>query len=112
MTCVKLFFSNGLLSTMETGIICDMTTGDPVITRQIANELPGGILCGCAGLRRSAQRPQDFSDNGGGSDNAVGQTMPALEAVSPNIFRTGVVGTGHVMKLANNMLNATNRYYL
>jgi 3-hydroxyisobutyrate dehydrogenase len=29
--------------------------------------------------------------------------------VSPNIFRTGDVGTAQVMKLANNMLNATNR---
>ena len=38
-----IFASNGLLSTIETGIICDMTTGDPVITRQIANELPSGI---------------------------------------------------------------------
>ena len=38
-----IFASNGLLSTMETGIICDMTTGDPVITRQMADELPSGI---------------------------------------------------------------------
>tara|TARA_B100000214_G_scaffold310656_1_gene242513 strand:+ start:180 stop:1079 length:900 start_codon:yes stop_codon:yes gene_type:complete len=106
-----IFASNGLLSTMKTGIICDMTTGDPVVTRQIANELPSGISLvdapvsgGPAGATAGT-----LAIMVGGSDNAVGQTMPALEAVSPNIFRTGDVGTGHVMKLANNMLNATNR---
>ena len=106
-----IFGPNGLLSTMKNGIICDMTTGDPVLTRQMADELPIGISLvdapvsgGPAGATAGT-----LAIMVGGSDNAVGQAMPALEAVSPNIFRTGGIGTAHVMKLANNMLNATNR---
>ena len=33
----------GLTSSMAGGVICDMTTGDPVITREIAEELPNNI---------------------------------------------------------------------
>ena len=102
---------DGLAASMDAGIICDMTTGDPVMTKKIAEEMPAGITLidapvsgGPAGATAGT-----LAIMVGGSDNAVGQAMPALEAVSPNIFRTGDVGTAQVMKLANNMLNATNR---
>ena len=103
--------ADGLVSTMKNGVICDMTTGDPVVTREIAEQLPKGITLidapvsgGPAGATAGT-----LAIMVGGTDNAIGQAMPALESVSPNIFKTGGVGTGHVMKLANNMLNATNR---
>ncbi|MBH68378.1 MAG: 3-hydroxyisobutyrate dehydrogenase [Rhodospirillaceae bacterium] len=101
----------GLTSSMKGGIICDMTTGDPVVTREIAEQLPTGItlIDGPVSGGPAGAAAGTLAIMVGGSDNAVGQAMPALEAVSPNIFRTGGVGTGHVMKLANNMLNATNR---
>jgi 3-hydroxyisobutyrate dehydrogenase len=35
--------------------------------------------------------------------------MPVLQAISPNVFRAGEVGAGHVMKLVNNMLSAAQR---
>ena len=102
---------NGLTSKMKQGVVCDMTTGDPVMTRQIAEEMPPGLTF--------IDAPVSGGPGGaaagtlaimiGGSDNAVGQVLPALESVSPNLFRTGGVGTAHVMKLANNMLNAANR---
>jgi 3-hydroxyisobutyrate dehydrogenase len=102
---------DGLATSMDAGIICDMTTGDPVMTKKIAEEMPTGITLidapvsgGPAGATAGT-----LAIMVGGSDNAVGQAMPALESVSPNIFRTGDVGTAQVMKLANNMLNATNR---
>ncbi len=101
----------GLASSMMSGVVCDMTTGDPVMTRAIAAAMPPGIVLidapvsgGPAGATAGT-----LAIMVGGSDNAVGLAMPALEAVSPNIFRVGDVSSGHVMKLANNMLNAANR---
>ena len=34
---------------------------------------------------------------------------PVLTAISPNVFHTGSVGTGHTMKLVNNLLSCTQR---
>jgi 3-hydroxyisobutyrate dehydrogenase len=34
------------------------------------------------------------------------KVKPVLETISPNIFHTGAVGTGHVMKLVNNVISA------
>ena len=102
---------NGLTSSMAGGVICDMTTGDPVITRKIAEGLPNNItlIDGPVSGGPAGATAGTLAIMVGGSDNAVGLAMPALESVSPNIFRTGDVGTAQVMKLANNMLNATNR---
>lgn len=101
----------GLCAGMSGGVICDMTTGDPVATREIAAEMPDGITLidapvsgGPAGAERGT-----LAMMVGGPDYAFEAVRPALEAVGPNIFRTGDIGTGHVMKLANNMLNAANR---
>ncbi len=101
----------GLASAMSGGAICDMTTGDPAATREIAEAMPAGLAFvdapvsgGPAGAAAGT-----LAMMVGGPDNAIGLAMPALEAVGPNIFRTGGVGTGHAMKLANNMLNAANR---
>ena len=102
---------DGLVSAMRKGVVCDMTTGDPVATRDIAASMPDGVSLvdapvsgGPAGAERGT-----LAMMFGGSDADFEAVRPALEAVGPNIFRTGGVGTGHVMKLANNMLNAANR---
>ena len=102
---------SGLLSSMKSGVICDMTTGDPVLTREIAEKMPTNITLIDAPVSGGpgGATAGTLAIMVGGLDNAVGLAMPALEAVSPNIFRTGDVGTAQVMKLANNMLNATNR---
>jgi 3-hydroxyisobutyrate dehydrogenase len=34
------------------------------------------------------------------------KVKPIFETISPNIFHTGDVGTGHVMKLVNNVISA------
>jgi len=34
------------------------------------------------------------------------KVKPIFETISPNIFHTGNVGTGHVMKLVNNVISA------
>jgi 3-hydroxyisobutyrate dehydrogenase len=102
---------DGVAANMSGGVICDMTTGDPMVTRELAEAMPKGITLidgpvsgGPAGARNGT-----LAIMVGGSDNAIGHALPALEAVSPNIFRPGGVGSGHVMKLANNMLNAGSR---
>jgi 3-hydroxyisobutyrate dehydrogenase len=38
-----------------------------------------------------------------------GRVKPVFETISPNIFHCGEVGTGHVMKLVNNVIAASVR---
>jgi 3-hydroxyisobutyrate dehydrogenase len=37
------------------------------------------------------------------------RVQPILTAISPNVFHTGEVGTGHTMKLVNNLLSGAQR---
>jgi 3-hydroxyisobutyrate dehydrogenase len=45
----------------------------------------------------------------GASDEAFARALPLLQCISPNVLRAGEVGAGHVMKLVNNMLSASQR---
>ena len=87
----------------------DMTTGDPGETREMA-----------ARLKEKGVDMIDAPVSGGvvGADNGTIAIMvgapqalfdkvrPVFEVISPNIFHTGDVGTGHVMKLVNNVIAA------
>jgi 3-hydroxyisobutyrate dehydrogenase len=87
----------------------DMTTGDPGETRAMA-----------ARLKEQGVDMIDAPVSGGvvGADNGTIAIMvgappalfervrPVFEAISPNIFHTGEVGTGHTMKLVNNVIAA------
>lgn len=90
-------------------IIADMTTGDPGETRQMAARLaekgvhmidapvsggPHGANAGTIAIMVGA--PADL----------FAKVKPIFETISPNIFHTGDVGTGHVMKLVNNVISA------
>jgi len=108
-----LFGEDGIAAGLpEGGIVVDMTTGDPLATRALAEELaksgrqlvdapvsggPAGAAAGTLAIMV------------GGTPEAFARCKPALEAISPNVFHTGAVGTGHTMKLVNNVVAAATR---
>lgn len=104
---------DGLLAGLRAGTtIVDQTTGDPVITRAIAQDLArrdiafvdapvsGGPIAAEAGT---------IAIMVGAEDAAFQRVLPVLQAISPNIFHAGGCGAGNVAKLANNMLSAAQR---
>ncbi|MDP6352200.1 MAG: NAD(P)-dependent oxidoreductase [Alphaproteobacteria bacterium] len=108
-----IFDDHGLAAGMkEGGLIVDMTTGDPLATKAMAARLaergihmidapvsggPRGAEAGTLAIMVGA--PQALFD----------RALPAFNAVSPNVFHTGEVGTGHTMKLVNNVIAAGMR---
>ena len=105
-----IFGDNGLAKGLKRGtIIADMTTGDPLQTKEMAAAL--------------AEKGVELIDApvSGGPDGAVAGTLaimvggtaeqfarmkPLFETVGPNVFHMGAVGTGQTMKLVNNILLA------
>src|SRR5262249_44772959 len=118
MTCLPtsaqvrevIFGEGGLAAHLKPGsVIADMTTGDPTATREMAAALaPRGI--------QLIDAPVSGGPHGAeagtiaimvGAPPAVFETVrPILATISPNIFHTGDVGTGHLMKLVNNVIAA------
>ncbi|MEY4100475.1 MAG: hypothetical protein RL300_1646 [Pseudomonadota bacterium] len=108
-----IFGNQGLATSMRAGtLIVDQTSGDPTITRSIAAELlargiemvdapvsggPAGATAGTIAIMVGAAQAQ------------YERILPVLQAISPNIFYAGEVGTGHVAKLANNLLAGGQR---
>lgn len=105
-----IFGADGLAAGLKKGaIVADMTTGDPNATRQMAEALqaheielidapvsggPHGAVAGTIAIIVGAT-PAQFE-----------QVRPVFAAISPNIFHTGGVGTGQIMKLVNNVIAA------
>ena len=108
-----LFDNGGLVEQLPKGaLIVDMTTGDPVATRdmslQLANRGIDLIDAPVSGGPIGAERGT-LAIMIGGAEPLYQKAKSILEAVSPNIFHTGGVGTGHTMKLVNNVIAACNR---
>jgi 3-hydroxyisobutyrate dehydrogenase len=121
MTCLPtsreveqvIFGSDGLAAGLKKGgIIADMTTGDPNATRAMARELakseitlidapvsggPHGADAGTIAIMVGA--PADI----------YARVEPVFQIISPNVFHCGDVGTGHTMKLVNNVIAASVR---
>jgi 3-hydroxyisobutyrate dehydrogenase len=108
-----IFGENGLAKGLKPGtIVADMTTGDPLQTKEMAAELakrgvimidapvsggPVGAAAGTLAIMVGAPEP-------------VWQKIkPVFELVSPNVFRMGDVGAGQTMKLVNNLMLAAGR---
>lgn len=108
-----IFGENGLAKGLKPGtIVADMTTGDPLQTKQMSEELAkrgvqmidapvsGGPVGAAAGTLAIMV----------GAPEAVWQKIkPVFELVSPNVFRMGDVGAGQTMKLVNNLMLAAGR---
>ena len=121
MTCLPtskevreaIFGPDGIAAGMKRGgIIADMTTGDLNATRAMAKELQGA---GITLIDAPVSGGPHGADAGtiaimiGASAEVFGRVRSVFEVISPNIFHCGDVGTGHVMKLVNNVVAASVR---
>jgi 3-hydroxyisobutyrate dehydrogenase len=121
MTCLPtsnevrdaIFGADGIASGLKRGgIIADMTTGDPNATRAMATELASR---GISLIDAPVSGGPHGADAGtiaimvGAPAELYGRVKPVFETISPNIFHCGEVGTGHVMKLVNNVIAASVR---
>jgi 3-hydroxyisobutyrate dehydrogenase len=104
---------DGLAASMKKGsLIADMTTGDPNATRAMAAELEAkGITL----IDAPVSGGPHGADAGtiaimvGAPADVYAKVKPIFERISPNVFHCGEVGTGHVMKLVNNVVAASVR---
>jgi 3-hydroxyisobutyrate dehydrogenase len=91
-------------------LVVDMTSADPSSTRRLAKEVEGRgarmidapVSGGVGGAERAT-----LSIMVGGETADVARAKPLLELMGRNIFHVGGVGTGHAMKIVNNVLSAT-----
>lgn len=108
-----IFGEHGIAAGMKPGgLIVDQTTGDAFKTREMAKALEatgielidvpvsGGPQYAAAGT---------IALLAGGTDAQFERIRPVLESISPNIFHCGPVGSGHVMKVTNNLMAASQR---
>lgn len=108
-----IFDDDGLLGGLAPGgIIADMTTGDPTATRKMAALLMARdihlIDAPVSGGPQGAEKGT-LAIMVGGPRELYDQCFEVFSAVSPNIFHAGGVGSGHTMKLVNNVISACNR---
>jgi 3-hydroxyisobutyrate dehydrogenase len=121
MTCLPtskevqqvIFGSDGLAAGLKKGsIIADMTTGDPNATREMAKEL---AKSGITLIDAPVSGGPHGADAGtiaimiGAPADIYARVEPVFQIISPNIFHCGDVGTGHTMKLVNNVVAASVR---
>src|SRR6266481_2917992 len=109
---VRLVFEGpeGLLSALTSGSLCiEMTTADPSATRELAPKVEGRgahlIDAPVSGGVRGATEGT-LAIMVGGPAALVDQARPVLERMGKHIFHAGPVGTGHAIKLVNNMCSA------
>jgi 3-hydroxyisobutyrate dehydrogenase len=108
-----LLGENGLAASLRRGsLVVDQTSGDPTATRAMAAEL---ALRGIELIDAPVSGGPRGADAGtiaimvGASDAQYERVLPILQTISPNILHAGGVGTGHVAKLANNLLSGGQR---
>ena len=108
-----VFGDNGILGAVSDGtVIVDMTTGDPLATRQMAAKLmeqgikmiDAPVSGGVIGAERGT-----IAIMVGAPEEDFLVLKPVLEAISPNVFHAGDIGSGHAMKLINNMISSCIR---
>jgi 3-hydroxyisobutyrate dehydrogenase len=93
-------------------VIIDQTTGDPLATRAMANELSASgihlvdapVSGGIAGAQAGT-----IAIMVGADSEQFEVIRPVLEQISPNIFHAGGVGNGQVVKLVNNLMSGVQR---
>lgn len=108
-----IFGKGGLAAGLRPGaMIVDQTTGDPIATRAMAADLAGRgvdlVDAPVSGGKQGAQAGT-IAIMVGASADQFARIEPIFKAISPNVFHTGGVGNGHVVKLANNLLSMATR---
>lgn len=108
-----LFGDRGLAALLRPGsLIIDQTSGDPEVTRRLASRLETqGVLYVDAPVSGGAPAALagTISIMVGGSPEAFDRAEIALRLISPHVTHIGPVGTGHTMKLINNLISCTQR---
>ncbi|MDM0021805.1 NAD(P)-dependent oxidoreductase [Variovorax saccharolyticus] len=110
-----IFGADGLASSARRGtVFVDQTTGDPTVTRALAEELAAIGM----GIIDAPVSGGPFGADAGTIAIMVGATPeqfelvePVLKAISPNYFLAGGTGTGHVAKIVNNLLAGSQRLF-
>ena len=104
-----LIGKNGLTRYLKPGsIIIDMTSGDPMITRDISIELSKldiEIVDAPVSGGPKAANTGTISIIVGASHIQLKRIEPILYAISNNVFHAGSLGSGHAIKAGNNLLN-------
>jgi 3-hydroxyisobutyrate dehydrogenase len=108
-----IFGEGGLAAGAKPGLlIIDQTTGDPQATRSMAAQLtPRGITlmdAPVSGGPRGAHAGS-IAIMVGAPEALYQRVKPVLNAISSEVFHAGDVGSGQVIKLANNMLHHSQR---
>ena len=102
----------GLLGSLPPGgMVIDMSSSDPVRTRELAARAePSGVTLidapvsgGVAGARAGS-----LTVMVGGSEQAFTRVRPMLEAIGSRVVRAGEVGAGHAVKALNNLMSAAH----
>lgn len=97
-------------SLRPSAIIIDMSSSDPVATRQLGPEIArhGATLLDAP---VSGAVPRAITGKlaimiGGGDKSAIARAKPLLSAMGDRLFETGPLGSGHAMKALNNYIAA------
>ena len=108
-----IFGANGLTAGLQKNtLIIDQTTGDPIATRAMAQELAQqGIDLIDAPVSGGAMGAEagTIAVMVGASEALYARIEPVLKTISPNIFHAGDVGAGQVIKLVNNLISGVQR---
>ena len=108
-----LFEDDGLAANLAEGtLVADMTTGDTMITKQLADRLArqaiGMIDAPVSGGVVGAEQGT-IAIMVGGNEDLFARARPMFETISPNVFHAGDIGAGHAMKVINNMISSCIR---
>jgi 3-hydroxyisobutyrate dehydrogenase len=108
-----VFGTDGLARGLAAGaIVIDQTTGDAFETRAMHEELAARGLhfldAPVSGGPPGAEAGT-IAIMAGAPEELFARIEPVLRAISSNLFHVGDVGTGHVMKVVNNLLAAAQR---
>jgi len=104
--------AEGVLDALADGaVVIDMSSSDPVATRELAPEVErhglafvdapvsGGVIGAEAGT---------LAIMVGGAEGAVARCRPVFEQLGSSIHHVGGAGAGHAVKALNNLLSATH----
>ncbi|MCF8103918.1 MAG: NAD(P)-dependent oxidoreductase [Desulfohalobiaceae bacterium] len=102
----------GLLATLQIGsTIIDMSTSNPLITKKLGAKIErhGSTLIDApvsGGVGKA--ETGNLTIMAGGDERAYNQIVPVLKAMGSYIEHVGPLGSGHSIKVLNNMLSATH----
>jgi 3-hydroxyisobutyrate dehydrogenase-like beta-hydroxyacid dehydrogenase len=109
-----LFDKSALADSLTAGtVVIDMTSSTPAVDDEIARRLAAKEIRFvdspiAGGVRRA--RAGDATLMVGAVDEDFDTVKHLLLTVTPHVYHVGAVGTGHAMKLVNNLLNACHRF--